>query len=218
MRDLVVNTLLSLDGVMQAPGGPEEDPTGGFEYGGWSVTYWDEMMGEKMTRLMSVEFDLLLGRRTYEVFAAHWPHSDEPGAAQLNAARKFVASRTLTGPAWENTTVLGDDVVTEVRRLKESDGPEIQVHGSADVLQTLLGADLVDELRLWVFPLVLGNGKRLFGDGAVPVGLKLVESATSTTGVIIGTYRRAGDVPIGSFALDEPSQADLERRAALAEG
>ena len=202
MRKLVVNTFLSLDGIMQAPGGPEEDPTGGFELGGWSVTYWDEVMAEKMTELMGDDFDLLLGRRTYEIFAAYWPNSEESGADELNSAKKFVASRTLTDPTWKNSTVIGDDVEAEVRALKEAEGPEIQVHGSANLLQTLLASDVVDELRLLIFPVILGKGKRLFGDGALPAGLELVDSATSSTGVSINTYRRAGEVPIGSFAMD----------------
>jgi dihydrofolate reductase len=200
MRKLVVNTFLSLDGVMQAPGGPEEDPTGGFELGGWSVTYWDDVMVEKMTEIMGDEFDLLLGRQTYEIFAAYWPHSDEPGAHELNSAKKYVASRTLTNPTWAKTTVLGEDVEAEVRALKEADGPEIQVHGSANLLQTLLATDVIDELRLLIFPVILGKGKRLFGDRAIPTGLELADTATSTSGVTINTYRRAGEVPIGSFA------------------
>lgn len=201
MRELMVNTFLSLDGIMQAPGGPEEDPTGGFELGGWSVTYWDEVLDQKMTELMGDDFDLLLGRRTYEIFAAYWPHSDDPAATGLNSAKKYVASRTLTDPTWENTKVIGDDVEAEVRALKEADGPEIQVHGSANLLQTLLASDVVDELRLLVFPVILGNGKRLFGDRALSTGLELVDTATSTTGVSINTYRRAGEVPTGSFPL-----------------
>lgn len=202
MRKLTVNTFVSLDGVMQAPGGPEEDPSGGFEHGGWSVTYWDEAMGEKMGEVMGVDFDLLLGRKTYEIFAAHWPHSDEPGAEEINRAHKYVASRTLADPTWEHTTILGDDVVAKVGKLKEGDGPELQVHGSSNLLQTLLGSGLIDVLRLWTFPVTLGRGKRLFGDGVVPAGLKLADSASFATGVTMGEYRPAGDVPIGSFAAE----------------
>ncbi len=202
MRKLIVNAYMSLDGVIQAPAAPDEDSGGGFELGGWSMTYWDIDLEEKMAELMGGDFDLLLGRRTYEILAAYWPHADEPGAEQLNSARKYVASRTLTEPSWENTTILDEDVTAEVERLKKEDGPAIQVHGSSDLLQTLLATDLVDEFRLMIFPVVLGKGKRIFGDGARPIGLKLVDSTVTSTGVTINIYRRAGDVPIGSVSLD----------------
>jgi dihydrofolate reductase len=205
MRSLVVSMFLTLDGVMQAPGGPEEDPTGGFTHGGWSVGYWDEPMGERMGEVMGGPFDLLLGRKTYEIFAAHWPHSDEPGAEELNSARKYVASRTLDSVEWNNSTLLEGDVAEAVAKLKQEDGPEIQVHGSGDLLQTLLEHDLVDEFRIMIFPVVLGTGKRLFAEGAVPAGLTLAESAMSTTGVFMATYKREGDIRYGSFALDEPT-------------
>jgi dihydrofolate reductase len=205
MRSLVVSMFLTLDGVMQAPGGPEEDPTGGFTHGGWSVGYWDEPMGERMGEVMGGPFDLLLGRKTYEIFAAHWPHSDEPGAEELNSARKYVASRTLDSVEWNNSTLLEGDVAEAVAKLKQEDGPEIQVYGSGDLLQTLLEHDLVDEFRIMIFPVVLGTGKRLFAEGAVPAGLTLAESAMSTTGVFMATYKREGDIRYGSFALDEPT-------------
>jgi dihydrofolate reductase len=217
MRKLVVSTFLTLDGVMQAPGGPEEDPTGGFTHGGWSVNYWDDLMGAEMGKAMSKPFDLLLGRKTYEIFAAHWPHSDEPGAAELNSARKYVASKTLDKVEWSNSILIEGDVAEQVARIKEEDGPEIQVHGSADLIQTLLRADLVDELRLMIFPLVLGSGKRLFADGTVPAALKLVDSKTSSTGVILSTFARAGEIEYGSFALDEPTDAEVERRGRLSD-
>lgn len=205
MRRVVTNTFLSLDGVMQAPGGPEEDPDDGFEHGGWSVPHWDEAMGASMGSFMTPPFDLLLGRKTYEIFAAHWPHTDEPGAAELNAATKYVASRTLDGVEWQNSVLLEGDVATAVRELKEGEGPEIQVHGSADLIQTLLRHDLVDRFRILIFPVVLGSGKRLFGDGALPRGLRVVESATSSTGVVMATYEPAGGVETGTFALEEAS-------------
>jgi dihydrofolate reductase len=217
MRKLVVSTFLTLDGVMQAPGGPEEDPTGGFTHGGWSVNYWDDAMGQQMGKSMGRPFDLLLGRKTYEIFAAHWPHTDEPGAEQLNNATKYVASKTLDKVEWSNSTLLEGDVAEEVARLKSEDGPEIQVHGSGDLIQTLLKHDLVDEFRLLIFPLVLGSGKRLFEDGAIPAGLKLVDSSTSATGVFMATYERAGEIEYGSFALEEPTEAEAERRRQLAE-
>ncbi len=218
MRPLVVNTFVTLDGVMQAPGGPEEDPTGGFDHGGWSAGYWDDAMGERMGEVMGKPFDLLLGRKTYEIFAAHWPHvPDQPGAEQLNGARKYVASRTLDTVEWANSTLLEGDVAEAVARLKQADGPEIQVHGSSDLIQTLLGHDLVDELRLMIFPVLLGSGKRIFGDGTVPAGLTLADSATSSTGVVMARYKREGDIRYGSFALEEPTEEERERRARLAD-
>lgn len=208
MRELVVNTFMTLDGVMQAPGGPDEDPTGGFEHGGWSVNYWDDLMGQQMGATMSSPFALLLGRRTYEIFAAHWPHvADDPAADALNSATKYVASRTLDEVEWANSILLSNDVVEDVRKLKDGTGPEIQVHGSSDLLQTLIEHDLVDRYRLWTFPLVLGTGKRLFGDGTIPAGLRLCDTTTSSTGVVIATYEPAGEIDYGSFALDEPTDA-----------
>lgn len=208
MRELVVNTFMTLDGVIQAPGGPDEDPTGGFEHGGWSVNYWDDLMGQQMGATMSNPFALLLGRRTYEIFAAHWPHvADDPAADALNGATKYVASRTLDEVEWANSILLSDDVVEDVRKLKDGTGPEIQVHGSSDLLQTLIEHDLVDRYRLWTFPLVLGTGKRLFGDGTIPAGLRLRDTTTSSTGVVIATYEPAGEIDYGSFALDEPTDA-----------
>jgi dihydrofolate reductase len=216
MRKLVVNTFMTLDGVMQAPGGPEEDPSGGFTHGGWSVNYWDDAMGQVMDASVREPFDLLLGRKTYEIFAAHWPHvSGDPMAEKLNAATKYVASTTLAEVDWSNSNLLEGDVAEAVARLKDEDGPEIQVHGSSNLIQTLLEHDLVDEYRLWIFPLVLGTGKRFFGVGAIPAGLELVDSKTSTTGVLMTTYARAGQIAYGSFALEEPTDAELERRQRL---
>jgi dihydrofolate reductase len=213
MRKLIVNTFLTLDGVMQAPGGPEEDPTGGFTQGGWSVGYWDDMMGQIMGTYMSKPFDLLLGRKTYEIFAAHWPYTkEEPIADVLNKAKKHVVSKTLDTLTWNNSTPIKGDVVEEIRKLKAQDGPEIQVHGSSNLIQTLLKNDLIDEYRLWVFPVTVGSGKRLFGEGTMPFGYKLVDSKTSTTGVLITTYTRDGEIKKGSFALDTPTEAELARR------
>jgi dihydrofolate reductase len=214
MRELVVNTFLTLDGVMQAPGGPEEDPSGGFEHGGWSFGYWDEQMQTVMGESMSKPFDLVLGRKTYEIFAAHWPYADEPAAEPLNKATKHVASKTRTELEWENSTLIGGEVPEAVAALKERDGPELQVHGSADLLQTLLAHGLIDEFRLWIFPLVLGEGKRLFDGGTVPAGLEVVSSQASSTGVIIVTYRSGAEIKSGSFVPEAPSEAELARRAA----
>ncbi|MGH2582646.1 MAG: dihydrofolate reductase family protein [Anaerolineales bacterium] len=212
MRKLVVNTFLTMDGVMQAPGGPGEDPSGGFDHEGWSVNYWDEAMGKDMDEFMGKPFDLLLGRKTYEIFAAHWPYSDEPGAAELNQAKKYVASRTLKDVEWQNSELINGEVVKEVQKLKGQDGPEVQVHGSSNLLQTLFQHDLIDELRVWIFPVTVGKGKRLFGDGAQPRGWKLVDSQTSSTGVTMNTYEPAGELKIGTFQLVEPSEAELARR------
>ncbi|HEV2873503.1 MAG TPA: dihydrofolate reductase family protein [Thermoleophilaceae bacterium] len=215
MRILAVNTFMSLDGVMQAPGGPEEDPTGGFTHGGWGVNYFDDEMMERMSE--GDPYELLLGRGTYEIFAAHWPYDEGPIADQLNGTRKHVASTTLEQLEWNNSTLIEGDVAEYVVALKNEDGPEIQVHGSPGLIQTLLEHDLVDEFRLWIFPVVIGSGKRFFGDGTIPAGLKLVDSKVSKTGVTINTYERAGGVNPGSFEFDEPTEAEIERRRRLAE-
>ena len=173
-------------------------------------------MGEAMGEAMSRPFDLLLGRKTYEIFAAHWPYAtDQPAADVLNSATKYVASTTLDAVEWQNSILLEGDVAEAVSRLKEEEGPEIQVHGSGNLIQTLLEHDLVDEYRLWTFPVVLGTGKRLFADGAIPSGLKLVDSKTSTTGVVIATYERGGEVEYASFALEQPTEAEVQRRQRL---
>jgi dihydrofolate reductase len=200
MRELIVNTFVTLDGVMQAPGGPEEDPDGGFEHGGWSFGYWDEQMQNAMGDLMGKPFDLVLGRKTYEIFAAFWPNSDDPGAEALNGATKHVASTTLKSLEWENARLIEGDVPDGVRGLKAADGPELQVHGSGNLIQTLLEHGLIDEIRLLTFPLVLGEGKRLFDGGTVPAGMELTNSEVSSTGVVMATYRTGADIKYGSFA------------------
>jgi dihydrofolate reductase len=214
MRILAVNTFTSLDGVMQAPGGPEEDPTGGFAYGGWAVNYFDdEMMG-----LMAEAdpYELLLGRGTYEIFAAHWPYADGPIADRLNSIPKHVASTTLQRVDWNNSTLITGDVADYVEGLKSQDGPEVQVHGSPGLIQTLLEHDLIDEFRLWIFPVVIGTGKRFFGEGTIPGAMNLVDTKVTRTGVTITTYERAGDIEAGSMEFDEPTEAELERRRRLA--
>jgi dihydrofolate reductase len=205
MGKLVVGTFLTLDGVMQGPGGPEEDTDGGFEHGGWSVPYWgDDLMGEVMMESMGKADAVLLGRKTYEIFAGHWPKvgDDDPMAAKLNSVQKYVASRSLDSVDWQNTTLLKGDVAEEVAKLKDEKA-EIQVPGSQNLIQTLLEHDLVDEYRLWFFPVALGAGKRLFADGTIPTNLKLVDSKTSSTGVAMNTYEAAGRPDYGSFALDQ---------------
>jgi dihydrofolate reductase len=215
MRKLVAVAQMTLDGVMQAPGGPEEDPTGGFEIGGWSVGYFDDVLGEQIGKAMASPFDLLLGRKTYEIFAAHWPYDEGPIADRMNAAVKHVASRTLERVDWANAKLIEGDVAAAVPKLKEEDGPDLQVVGSTDLLQTLLAHGLIDEYRLWIFPVVAGSGKRLFGGGANPAGLRLASSMTSTSGVIVATYEPAGEIAKGSFAFEEPTEAERRRREAL---
>ena len=190
---------------MQAPGGPGEDPSGGFTHEGWSVNYWDDRMGQIMGEFMSKPFDLLLGRKTYEIFAAHWPKVTDGSGDSLNSAKKYVASKTLQTVDWNNSTLIKGDIGEQVAALKDQSGPEIQVHGSGNLIQTLMKNDLIDEYRLWVFPVLLGGGKRLFADGTIAAGLKLLDTQTSSTGVVIATYERAGEVKYGSFALDEPA-------------
>lgn len=219
MRKLIVGTFVSLDGVMQGPGGPEEDPTDGFAHGGWSVSYWDDLMGQVMDEATAGPYELLLGRKTYEIFAAHWPYvSDDPMADKLNSIPKHVASRTLDAVEWNNSNLIAGDVAEYVAGLKDETGPEIQVHGSWDLIQTLLRHDLVDEYRVWIFPVLIGAGKRLFGDGTTPSGLRLVDTKISSTGVAIATYERAGEIDYGSFALEEPTEAEVERRERLTDG
>ncbi len=203
MRKLVVLAFISLDGVMQAPGGPKEDTSGGFKYGGWTFPYFDEEGGKVMAKQMGHKFDLLLGRKTYDIFAAYWPNAkaeEKTIADPLNNARKYVASRTLKKVEWENSELLKGDVAQAVRKIKGQEGPEIQVHGSGNLIQTLLKNDLVDELWLKIFPVTLGSGKRLFAEGTIPASFKLVENSVTPSGVIIASYARAGDVKTGSFA------------------
>lgn len=220
MRKLNVVSFITLDGVMQAPGGPEEDPTGGFKHGGWVVGYFDNFLGKVMVKQMSKTFDLLLGRRTYEIFAAHWPYvnnNEDPIAAGINNARKYVASKTLTKLDWNNSELIMGDLVEEVKKLKDQGGPPIQVHGSGNLIQTLLKHNLVDELWLKIFPITLGPGKRLFAEGTIPVGYKILESEISPSGVIVATYGRTGEVKTGSFALETPTEAELARRKRIKE-
>lgn len=203
MRRLIVATFLTLDGVMQAPGGPGEDDSGGFTQGGWSVNHWDDRMAEFQAKAMGGPFDLLLGRRTYDIFAAYWPQvPDEEGGKEINAATKYVASRGRPTLDWARSVLLEGDVAEAVAALKREDGSELQVHGSGNLIQTLLRHGLVDEFRLWTFPVVVGTGKRLFADGVVPGALTLLDTTVSTTGVVIGRYVPAGEIPLGTFAAD----------------
>ncbi len=198
MRKISVLSFITLDGVMQGPGGPTEDTSGNFTGGGWTVPYFDEFLGEIMAEQMSKPFDLLLGRKTFEIFASYWPHHEDewPG---INDATKYVVSNTLTTHEWQKSVFLKGNVVDEIKKLKQQDGPDLQVHGSGNLIQTLLQHDLVDELWLKIFPITLGVGKRLFAEGTIPAAFTLTESKTSPSGVIIASYKRAGEVKTGSF-------------------
>jgi dihydrofolate reductase len=201
MRKLVVLTFVSLDGIMQAPGGKGEDPSGNFDLEGWTVPYFDEGLGSAMTEQMGQPFDLLLGRKTYDIFASYWPlqSNDDPGAAAINHARKYVVTNKPIRSVWEGTIPIQGDVAAKIKKLKVQDGPMLQVHGSSNLIQFLLANDLVDELWLKIFPVTLGKGKRLFGAGTVPAAFKLTGSKASPSGVIIASYKRDGDVRLGSF-------------------
>ena len=218
MRRLIVSTFASLDGVMQAPGGPKEDPTGGFTFGGWTFPHFDAALGGAMGEIFGRPFDLLLGRKTYEIFAAHWPHVTDPNdpiAGLFNKVTKYVASRSKPKLSWQNSAWLGEDTVAALKQLNGEDGPDLLVQGSGDLIQTLLKNSLVDEFSVLIFPVVLGKGKRLFGDGTTPAGLKLVKSRSFPTGVIVATYAPDGAVRTGSFQLAEPTEAEMERRRKL---
>ena len=206
MRKLVVGTFLTLDGVMQAPGGPDEDRDGGFQHGGWLVPYFDERFGEIMTEWTRRAGAFLLGRKTYEIFAGPWPRSTDPEdeiAAALNTRPKYVASRTLDRVDWHNSLLLKGDVAEEVAKLKAQDGGEIQVHGSGNLLQTLLKHNLIDTLRIWQFPVALGTGKRLFGEGTVPCSFRLADTQQITTGAVLHVYERAGGLKYGELEVGQ---------------
>lgn len=212
MRKVLASTFVSLDGVMQAPGGPGEDRSGGFAYGGWIVPFGDETIGKAIDELFSAPFDLLLGRRTYDIFAAYWPtfQVDPEGdplsvgaeniATQFNRVTKYVATHTPGTLKWSNSRGLGEDVPAAIRELKQGTGSDLLIQGSSELLQTLLAHDLIDEMRLLIYPIVLGRGKRLFGTESLPASFRLTRSVTSGTGVVIVTYERAGKIETGSLA------------------
>ena len=206
MRNLVVGTFLTLDGVMQAPGGPNEDRDGGFQHGGWLVPYFDDKLVEIMTNWSKRADAFLLGRKTYEIFAGSWPQSTDPAdeiATALNTRPKFVASRTLDNVTWNNSHLLKGDVAQEVAKLKAHEGGEIQVHGSGGLLQTLLKHDLIDTLRLWLFPVVVGTGKRLFAEGTIPGSFRLVDTKLTATGAVLHVYERAGGLRYGEVEVGQ---------------
>src|SRR4030095_1077048 len=198
MRKIIVTEFVTLDGVLQAPGGPEEDTSGGFKYGGWMVPYSDEFTGKMMRKQMKGKYDLLLGRKTYDIWAGYWPQHPE-GWPQVNEITKYVVSKTLKKPSWQNTVVIQHHVVSELKKLRKSKGPDLQVYGSGNLIQTLLKHDLVDELWLKIFPITLGRGTRLFAENTLTAAFTLEESKTSPKGVIFASYKRAGEVKTGSF-------------------
>ena len=202
MRKIITTTFLTMDGVYQAPGGPEEDTSGGFPHGGWSFGYWDDVMGSRMSAVMAEPFELLLGRRTYDIFASFWPNTDkDPEVAKpFNEARKFVVSRSPLELSWQNSTLITGDVIPQLRKLKTEDAPDLWVHGSGNLIQTLLQHGLVDRMHLWTFPVTAGTGKRLFAEGAPAAGWTLADSTIAPTGVIIASYEPAGEIKKGSFA------------------
>lgn len=220
MRKLVASTFVSLDGIMQGPGGPEEDPTGGFVHGGWVFRYSDESMDFAAAGFDGKDRELVLGRRTYEIFEAYWPYqpTDNQIAESLNEAKKHVASRTLKALRWNNSTLLDGDVVSAITTLKARSGPDLQLIGSGNLMQTLQAASLIDEYNVWTFPVVLGRGKRLFSESARPSALRLVRSRVSDSGVVMSVYVPDGQIQPGSFPGAEPSDREQDRRERMATG
>lgn len=218
MRKIVTGAMVSLDGVMQAPGGPQEDPTGKFKHGGWVAPLADEIFGDEIGKLFAEPFDLLLGRKTYEIFAAYWPYAESSENADIakrfNAITKYVATRSDMALTWDKSVRLAD-AATDVQRLKREDGPALVTQGSTALIQTLLEHDSIDELHLFIFPVVLGSGKKLFGAGANPAAFKLTHSRISPNGIVIASYQRAGSVQTGDFGNDPPTPAEVARREKL---
>ena len=215
MRKIIVGAMVSLDGVMQAPGGPTEDPTNGFKFGGWVMPFFDQEFGEEVDRLFK-DFDLLLGRKTYEIFAAYWPYYDENArdgsiAKVFNNIKKYAVSRSGdVDTSWQGSVLLRD--IADVKRLKQENGPNLVTQGSTELVHALLANDLVDEIKMFMVPVVLGGGKRLFADGSAPHAYKLISSRVSSTGLMIAHYQRAGEVRIGDTAMDKPSKREVARQ------
>jgi dihydrofolate reductase len=214
MRQIVINEFMTLDGVIQAPGGPDEDRTGNFKYGGWVANLWDDKMNETMQEFSGKDFELLLGRKTYEIFAAHWPyHKEDDIGERLNKSKKYVASKTLDKLDWENSHLIKGDIVKELIKLKQQEGPEIQLYGSANLVQTLLKNNLVDVIQLFIFPIVIGKGKRLFQEGVVPSQFQVSDSKVSSTGTIIAKYKPMGDIKVATIGGEaKPSKEEMARR------
>jgi dihydrofolate reductase len=215
MRKIITGAFVSIDGVMQAPGGPEEDPTGGFNFGGWVVPYADEAFGQTVGELFSQPFDLLLGRKTYDIFAAHWPYAeggpDDFIARQFNGVTKYVATRSRAPLDWKGSVAL-HDAANDVAKLKLEEGPALVTQGSSELIQTLLAHELIDEIRTFTFAIVLGKGKKLFGAGAKPAAFRLAGSSVTPSGITMATYERAGAVETGDYAMDPPTPAEVARR------
>jgi dihydrofolate reductase len=214
MRKIIAAGFMSLDGVMQAPGGPSEDPTKGFTQGGWTFNYSDDAVNQFVGGEFAEPFDLLLGRKTYEIFAAHWPYmGDNPIAVAFNAATKYVVTSSASQPLpWDNSIRVTGDVPAEIAKLKQDDGPNLLTQGSSVLLQTLLDHALIDEFRLLTYPVLLGRGKRFFGEGVEPGGLTLTESTISSTGVIMSVYRPAGPIKLGSYEMPPTNEAEVARQ------
>ena len=213
MRKIIVGAMVSMDGVMQAPGGPSEDPTNGFKFGGWQMPYFDQEFGEELERVFKEKFDLLLGRKTYEIFAAYWPYKNAPGkiAKLFNEIKKYAVSRSgEVDMSWQGSVLLRD--IADVKRLKQEDGPNLVTQGSTELVHALFANDLVDAMSIFTVPVVLGGGKKLFADGSAPHSFKLTSSRVSSTGVLIGHYERDGEVKIADGALDSPSKREIARK------
>jgi dihydrofolate reductase len=216
MRKIITTTFVSIDGVMQAPGGPDEDPTNGFKWGGWTFNYSDEMTDNAMGEFMSQPFDLLLGRRTYEIFATYWPYEKGPIADSFNNTAKYVVSHNNIDLTWKKSNLVTGDVAGELKKIKKQDGNDLWVYGSSNLIQTLLKNELIDKMYVWINPLTLGTGKKLFKDGIPAKAWKLTDSKVSSKGVIIASYEPAGEVKPGSFVQQAPSKEELKRREKLA--
>jgi dihydrofolate reductase len=216
MRKIITTTFVSMDGVMQAPGGPDEDPTNGFRWGGWTFNYSDEMTDNAMGEFMSQPFDLLLGRRTYEIFAAYWPYEKGSIADSFNNTAKYVVSHNNIDLTWKKSNLVTSDVAGELKKIKKQDGHDLWVYGSSNLIQTLLKNELIDKMYVWINPLTLGTGKKLFKDGIPAKAWKLTSSNVSSKGVIIALYEPAGEVKPGSFVQQVPSKEELKRREKLA--
>jgi dihydrofolate reductase len=212
MRKIIVVTFSTMDGVLQAPGGQHEDPTGGFKWGGWQFGYPDELTDKALTKIFSTPFDLLLGRRTYEIFAAYWPYQNDAIGEKFNRINKYVVATTPIDTSWQHSILINKDVVNKLKKLKQEDGPDLLVHGSSRLIQTLLANRLVDVLHIWTYPITLGKGKKLFQEGTSAQEWKLAESEIGKTGVIIATYVPGGEVKLGSFEQDQVSEAEMKRR------
>lgn len=215
MRKVIIGAMVSLDGVMQAPGGPHEDPAMGFNHGGWVAPLADDVFGEEIGKMFNEPFDLLLGRKTYEIFAAHWPYAengpDDFIARKFNSITKYVATRKGLDLTWKGSVSLGD-AASDVARLKQEEGPSLLTQGSTDLIQTLLAEDLVDEINIFTFPVILGKGKKLFGTGSKPAGFRLIDNRTSPNGILIAKYVRNGEVRTGDFSMDPPTSEEIARR------